>query len=273
MPGTCIKPVLIQAARAAIRVRGRRRARYSRLVRRFGGAKSPAAKKKAITAIAHTLLKIACQVLTSGTPYQEPGAGFYTRRRPHYHPALNRKPRFRQHRSRRRPGTPAIPAGQSTPSCTLCHPPRPRFTAVRPPGNPGNPLLTLWTAAVRQTLHPGIDQRIKARLTESEGWRYDREPSRRALQQKLRAAQLAGHDITALIGQITAAPMDGAQSIASVLHGRLQRLALSQLAGHDLAWAQRTPASAPAAAHELAAALDARARVLGDQAAAAPSRG
>ena len=131
-------------------------------------------------------------------------------------------------------------------------------------------LLTLWTAAVRQTLHPDIDQQIKARLTETEAWRYDREPSRQALQQQLRAAQLAGHDISALIGQITAAPMDGAQSIASVLHGRLQRIALPQLAGHDLTWAQRTPASAPAVAHELAAALDTRARVLGDQAAAAP---
>ena len=37
-------------------------------------------KKKAITAIAHTLLKIAYQVLATGTPYQEPGADFYTRR-------------------------------------------------------------------------------------------------------------------------------------------------------------------------------------------------
>jgi len=61
-------------------VRGRLQARYNRLVRRFGGEKNPGAKKKAITAIAHTLLKIAYQVLKSGTPYQEPGADFYTRR-------------------------------------------------------------------------------------------------------------------------------------------------------------------------------------------------
>ncbi|HYB48694.1 MAG TPA: IS110 family transposase, partial [Streptosporangiaceae bacterium] len=61
--GTYIKPVLIQAAWSAIRVRGRLQARYNRLVRRFGGPKNPAAKKKAITAIAHTLLKIAYQVL------------------------------------------------------------------------------------------------------------------------------------------------------------------------------------------------------------------
>jgi hypothetical protein len=30
--------------------------------------------------IAHTLLKIAYQVLKSGKPYQDPGADFYTRR-------------------------------------------------------------------------------------------------------------------------------------------------------------------------------------------------
>ena len=48
--GTYIKPMLIQAAWAAIRVRGRLQARYNRLVRRFGGDKNPAAKKKAITA-------------------------------------------------------------------------------------------------------------------------------------------------------------------------------------------------------------------------------
>ncbi len=78
--GTYIKPVLIQAAWNAIRTKGRLQARYNRLVRRFGGDKNPAAKKKAITAIAHTLLKIAYQVLKSGTPYQDLGADFCTRR-------------------------------------------------------------------------------------------------------------------------------------------------------------------------------------------------
>ena len=78
--GTYIKPMLVQAAWSAIRTRGRLQARYHRLVRRFGGEKNPAAKKKAITAIAHTLLKIAYQVLKSGTPYQDLGADFYTRR-------------------------------------------------------------------------------------------------------------------------------------------------------------------------------------------------
>jgi transposase len=44
--GTYIKPVLVQAAWAAIRVRGRLQARYRRLVRRFGGDKNPGAKKR-----------------------------------------------------------------------------------------------------------------------------------------------------------------------------------------------------------------------------------
>jgi hypothetical protein len=130
-------------------------------------------------------------------------------------------------------------------------------------------LLTLWSAAVKDPLGPQIDEQIKARLTETEAWRYDREHARPVLQHKLRAAQLAGHDITAVIDQITATPLDGARSISSVLHGRLQRVHLLDL-GHDVTWAQRTPKDAPAVAHELAAGLDQRARALGDQLAASP---
>ena len=78
--GTYIKPMPVQAAWSAIRVRGRLQARYNRLVRRFGGDKNPGAMKKAILAIAHTLLKIAYQVLSTGTAYQDLGADFYTRR-------------------------------------------------------------------------------------------------------------------------------------------------------------------------------------------------
>jgi hypothetical protein len=71
---------LRDAAWNAIKTRGRLQARYNRLVRRFGGEKNPGAKKKAITAIAHTLLKIAYQVLKSGTPCTDLGAGLHTRR-------------------------------------------------------------------------------------------------------------------------------------------------------------------------------------------------
>jgi transposase len=78
--GTYIKPMLVQAAWSAIKTQGRLQARYHKLVRRFGGPKNPAAAKKAILAIAHTLLKIAYQVLKSGKPYEDLGADFYARR-------------------------------------------------------------------------------------------------------------------------------------------------------------------------------------------------
>src|SRR5689334_5929677 len=105
--------------------------------------------------------------------------------------------------------------------------------------------------------YPDIDRRITARLTESQAWRYQREPSRAVLQRKLRQYQLAGHDTSQLIDQITAAPMDGARSISSLLHGRLQRVPLPDL-GHAVTWARRTPEGAPQIAHELAADLDKR---------------
>jgi transposase len=78
--GNYIKPLLVQAAWAAIRVPGRLQARFHRLVRKFGGPKNKGAKKRAIIAIAHTLLKIAYAILKTGTPYREPGTDFYTRR-------------------------------------------------------------------------------------------------------------------------------------------------------------------------------------------------
>ena len=73
-----------------------------------------------------------------------------------------------------------------------------------------------------------------------------------------------------MIDQITAAPMDHARSIISILHHRLQQLALPGQR-HNTAWPSappRVPASAPPVAHELAAALDDRARALGERLAA-----
>jgi transposase len=77
--GAYIKPLLIQAAWAAVRVPGRLQARFRRLVRKFGGPKNNGAQKRAITAIAHTLLKIAYSVLKTGTPYTDLGTDSCTR--------------------------------------------------------------------------------------------------------------------------------------------------------------------------------------------------
>lgn len=75
-----VKPLLVEAAWSAVRTPGRLRARYDRLVRRFGGYRNPAAKQKAIMAVAHTLIVIIYQVLTTRTPYAELGSDFYARR-------------------------------------------------------------------------------------------------------------------------------------------------------------------------------------------------
>ena len=130
-------------------------------------------------------------------------------------------------------------------------------------------LLNLWSGAVRSRLIPEMDDRIKARLSESEASRYEREPSRSVLQHRLRQYQLAGHDINQLIDRITAASLTGARSISSVLHGRLEAIKLDSHA-RDVTWAQRTPETAPDVAHEVADGLDSRLRELGERAIAEP---
>jgi transposase len=78
--GAYIKPLLAQAAWAAVRVPGRIQARFNRLVRRFGGARNKGAAKRAIIAIARTLLKIAYHVLKTGAPYRDLGTDYYASR-------------------------------------------------------------------------------------------------------------------------------------------------------------------------------------------------
>jgi len=75
-----LKPALVEAAWAAVQSDGRLKARYHRLVLRFGGYRNKTAKKKAIIAVAHTLILIIWHVLTEGVPYTDLGADFYTRR-------------------------------------------------------------------------------------------------------------------------------------------------------------------------------------------------
>jgi transposase len=62
-----------------VRTNGRLKARYHRLVLRFGGYHNPAAKKRAIIAIAHTLIVIIWHVLATDTPYTDLGSDFYQR--------------------------------------------------------------------------------------------------------------------------------------------------------------------------------------------------
>jgi transposase len=74
-----LQSLMAECAWAAVRTDGRLKARYHRLVLRFGGYRSPAAKKRAIVAIAHTLIVIVWHMLATGQPYTDLGPDFYTR--------------------------------------------------------------------------------------------------------------------------------------------------------------------------------------------------
>jgi transposase len=77
---THLQSLLVECAWAATHTNGRLKARYHRLVLRFGGYRNPAAKKRAIVAIAHTLAVIIWHVLATGKPYTDLGPDFYTNR-------------------------------------------------------------------------------------------------------------------------------------------------------------------------------------------------
>jgi transposase len=75
-----LQPVLVECAWAAVRTDGYLRSFYRRSVRKFGGFRSPAAKKKAIIAVAHKLAVIIWHVLATGRPYDDLGADYFTAR-------------------------------------------------------------------------------------------------------------------------------------------------------------------------------------------------
>jgi transposase len=75
-----LAPVLVECAWAAVRTDGYLREFYRHQVRKFGGFRSPAAKKKAIVAVAHKLIVITWHVLATGQPYHDLGADYFTTR-------------------------------------------------------------------------------------------------------------------------------------------------------------------------------------------------
>jgi transposase len=75
-----LQPVLVESSWAAVRHEGYLKALYHRHVMKWGGYRSRTAKKKAIIVVAHALLVIIWHVLATGRPYDELGAGYFTRR-------------------------------------------------------------------------------------------------------------------------------------------------------------------------------------------------
>jgi hypothetical protein len=130
-------------------------------------------------------------------------------------------------------------------------------------------LLTLAEAFWWKFTVPRIDQAIRERIGERAFARYLADPERSALLQALRAHEIGGRRIEDSLDAITGRTLDGARSIAAVLHGRLDKEP-APARGQTRTWAERAPRDAPDQALEAARMLDARQAELGRQLAARP---
>jgi transposase len=75
-----LQPVLAEIAWAAVRHEGYLKSLCRRHVMRNGGYRSATAKGKAIFAVAHAVLVIIWNILATGNPCQDLGAGYFDRR-------------------------------------------------------------------------------------------------------------------------------------------------------------------------------------------------
>ena len=75
-----LQSVLVECAWSAVRHDGYLKSLYHRHVMKWGGYRSPIAKKKAIIVVAHAMVVIIWHILATGKPYDELGADFFTPR-------------------------------------------------------------------------------------------------------------------------------------------------------------------------------------------------
>jgi hypothetical protein len=130
-------------------------------------------------------------------------------------------------------------------------------------------LLTLAEAFWWKFTVPRIDQAVRERIGERAFARYLTDPERPALLQALRAHEIGGRRIEDSLDAITGRTLDGARSIAAVLHGRLGKEPVPAR-GQTQTWAERASRDAPDQALEAARMLDTRQAELGRQLAAHP---
>ena len=75
-----LQSLLVECAWPAVRPDGYLKSLYHRHVMKWGGYRSPTAKKKAIIVVAHALIVIIWPILATAKPYQELGADYFTTR-------------------------------------------------------------------------------------------------------------------------------------------------------------------------------------------------
>lgn len=130
-------------------------------------------------------------------------------------------------------------------------------------------LLELSEAFIRLDVVPRIDAMVAERVTPREYERYRADPERPALLQALREHEIGGRRIEDSLDAITGDSLEGARSIAAVLHGRLGKEP-APARGETAGWAERAPRHAPEPVAEAARMLDARQADLGRQLAQQP---
>jgi len=130
-------------------------------------------------------------------------------------------------------------------------------------------LLELSEAFWWKDVVPQIDEAVRERIGPREYERYLKDPERPALLQELRAHEIGGRSIGDSLGAITDRPLEGARSVAAVLHGRLGKERPPER-GKTATWAERAPETAPGPIRETQRMLDVRQAALGRQLAERP---
>jgi conjugative relaxase-like TrwC/TraI family protein len=116
---------------------------------------------------------------------------------------------------------------------------------------------------------PQIDEMVRQRIGKHAWQLYLTDPERPAFLQELRRHELGGRAIPDVLDAITAAPLDGARSVAAVLHGRAGKEP-APARGETTTWADRTPARATPEILEVDTTAVRRQAGLGEQLAADP---
>lgn len=118
---------------------------------------------------------------------------------------------------------------------------------------------------------PQIDDMVRQRIRWDEYQRYLTDPERPAFLQELRRHEIGGRRIGDVLDSITKTPLDGARSIAAVLHGRAGKEP-APARGNTVTWAQRVPEHATPDIRESFTERDRRQAEKGAQLAAHPPK-
>ena len=130
-------------------------------------------------------------------------------------------------------------------------------------------LITITEAFWWRDVVPQIDEAVRERLSPGEFDRYLNDPERPALLQLIREHEIGGRSVGESLDRITGRSMQGAHSIAGVLHGRLEK-AQPPARGETKTFAERTPGGAAPEIAEGYQAADARQAEIGRELATQP---